>query len=870
MVRYAAALVALATAPLLVASAPSECYRWKNVKIGGGGGFVDGIVFNPTASGVAYARTDIGGAYRLNADDTWTPLLDWVDSTNWNYMGVDAIATDPIDTNRVVAAVGLYTNDWDPNMGSILRSSDKGNTWSATKLPFKVGGNMPGRGMGERLAIDPNSNNIIYFGARSGNGLWKSTDYGATWAKVTSFTSVGTFVPNPSSSNSYDRDIVGIAWVTFDSTSGTRGSATPRIFVGVADTSNSIWVSTNGGSTWSLVSGQPSQSYLPHKGVLSPSDGFLYITYSDGAGPYDGTLGAVWKYNIASGAWTDITPATGSDLYYGFGGFAVDLKKPGTIMVAALNAWWPEGIMFRSTDGGSTWTKNWDWAGYPTRTKRFTMDSSLAPWLSDPADEVPEPFGWMMEALVIDPHNSDHWLYGTGATIYGGRDLTKWDTGGNVTVKSLADGIEETAVLDLLSPTTQHVKLVSSIGDINGFIHDNLDTPRTSQSQFHNPKFATTFSLAYAGNKPLNYVRVGGDAGNIALSTDGGVSWYTYSAGSSTTGTTGTVSYSANADTIIWSTGNVGVVRSTNSGSFTTVSSLPSYAYVAADRRDNTVFYGAYAGRFYVSRDTGATFTQTATLGGSTSYKIVANPTLAGDVWASTDDGLYHSTNFGTSFTKITGPTWVAHFDLGAPKTSGAYWSIAAMATIDGKKALYRSDDSGASWVQINDASMGFGTAESNRIAVDYVQYGRIFIGGGNGRGIFYGVPGTGCGTSTTTTTSRTTTASPTTTSTSSRTTTTSSRVTTTSSRTTTTSSRTTATSSRTTTPSTTSRTTTTPVTTTASRTATTTSRTTTTSAGGALQTQWGQCGGIGWTGPTACAPPATCVVGNPYYSQCL
>ncbi|KAK6512412.1 hypothetical protein TWF481_001298 [Arthrobotrys musiformis] len=863
MVRYASALLALATGPLLAASAASQCYNWKNVKIGGGGGFVDGIVFNPTASGVAYARTDIGGAYRLNADDSWTPLLDWVDSTNWNYMGVDAIATDPIDTNRVVMAVGLYTNDWDPNMGTILRSTDKGNTWSATQLPFKVGGNMPARGMGERLAIDPNSNNIIYFGARSGNGLWKSTDYGATWAKVTSFTSVGTFVPNPSSSNSYDRDIVGISWVTFDSTSGSKGSATPRIFVGVADKSNSIWVSTNSGSTWSLVSGQPSQNYLPHKGVLSPSDRLLYITYSDGPGPYDGTLGAVWKYNIASGAWTDITPVTGSDLYYGFGGFAVDIKKPGTIMVAALNSWWPEGLIFRSTNSGATWTRAWDWSG-SSRTKRFTMDSSLAPWLSDPADEVPEPIGWMMEALVIDPFDSDHWLYGTGATIYGGRDLTKWDSGGVVTIKSLADGIEETAILGLLSPPTQHVKLVSSVGDINGFIHDNLDTPRTSASQFHNPKFATTFSLDYAGNQPLNYVRVGGDAGNIAVSTNGGVSWSSHSQSSGTTGSNGIVSYSANANTIVWSTTNIGVIRSANGGSFTTVSSLPANAFVAADRRDNTVFYAVSGNKFYVSKDTGATFTQTAALSGSWGYKIVPNPSTAGDVWVSTDGGLFRSTNTGTSFTTISGPTWAAHFDLGAPKTSGAYWSIAAMATIDGKKGLYRSDDTGVTWVQINDATMGFGTAESNRVAVDYSVYGRIFVGGGNGRGIFYGTPCSGTTTSTTTaaTTTRTTTTSPTTTrvSTTPSTTTT----TTTTLRTSTTTSPTTTTRSSTTT----TRASTTPSTTTT--TTTTTRTTTTTTAGGALQTQWGQCGGQGWTGPTACAPPASCVSSNPYYSQCL
>ncbi|PON24180.1 Cip2 [Trichoderma gamsii] len=32
----------------------------------------------------------------------------------------------------------------------------------------------------------------------------------------------------------------------------------------------------------------------------------------------------------------------------------------------------------------------------------------------------------------------------------------------------------------------------------------------------------------------------------------------------------------------------------------------------------------------------------------------------------------------------------------------------------------------------------------------------------------------------------------------------------------------------------------------------------------------WGQCGGIGWTGPTTCVAGATCVVNNSYYSQCI
>ncbi|KAI0355647.1 mannanase [Trametes cingulata] len=33
---------------------------------------------------------------------------------------------------------------------------------------------------------------------------------------------------------------------------------------------------------------------------------------------------------------------------------------------------------------------------------------------------------------------------------------------------------------------------------------------------------------------------------------------------------------------------------------------------------------------------------------------------------------------------------------------------------------------------------------------------------------------------------------------------------------------------------------------------------------------QWGQCGGIGWTGDTTCVAGSMCTVLNPYYSQCL
>lgn len=80
---FSAVATLLASAPGVNAAPSSQCYNWKNVRIGGGGGFVPSIVFNPGEKGVAYARTDIGGAYKLNSDDTWTPLTDFATGTDW-------------------------------------------------------------------------------------------------------------------------------------------------------------------------------------------------------------------------------------------------------------------------------------------------------------------------------------------------------------------------------------------------------------------------------------------------------------------------------------------------------------------------------------------------------------------------------------------------------------------------------------------------------------------------------------------------------------------------------------------------------------------------------------------------------------------
>ncbi|HWO64249.1 MAG TPA: xyloglucanase [Umezawaea sp.] len=770
----AAGLVVVAQAAAPTVASAQAGYTWSNVEIAGGG-FVPGIVFNQTERNLVYARTDIGGAYRWNqSTNRWIPLLDHVGATDWGLNGVASLATDPVDPNRVYVAAGMYTNSWDPNNGAVLRSSDRGATWQKTALPFKLGGNMPGRGMGERLAIDPNRNSVLYLGAPSGNGLWRSTDSGVTWSKVTAFPNAGNYAQDPNDPNGYLNDNQGVLWVTFDPKTGSAGQTTKTIYVGVADKQNNVYRSTDGGTTWARVAGQPT-GYLPHKGVLDGA-GQLFLATSDTGGPYDGAKGDVWRLNTATGAWTQVSPipSSSTDDYFGYSGLTVDRSRPGTLMVATQVSWWPDVILFRSTDSGATWTRIWDWANYPERSTRYTQDISAVPWLSlgmnpQPPEVTPK-LGWMTESMEIDPFDSNRMMYGTGATIYGTKNLTTWDTGGKITITPVVAGLEETAVLDLISPPSG-APLISGLGDIGGFRHDRLDA--VPAKVFTQPTFTSTTSLDYAELTPATLVRVGQfdkssrpNDNRVAFSTDGGSNWFQGAEPGGVTGG-GTVAAAADGSRFVWSPVGAGVHYSVGFGnSWQPSSGIPAGAVVESDRVNPRKFYGFAANRFYASVDGGATFTASSATGlpDSAHFKAVAG--REGDVWLAGGSGLWRSTDSGATFTKSTSVAESTNIGFGKAATGKTYPALYAIGLVGGVRGVFRSDDTGATWTRINDDKHQYGNI-GDAITGDPRVYGRVYLGT-NGRGVVLGqssgTPTTSTTTSTTTTTTTTTGTTPTTT----------------------------------------------------------------------------------------------------------
>ncbi len=728
-------VVSLATS-LAIAKSPTKPqslpYSWNNVTIVAGG-FISGIVADPVFKNVFYVRTDIGGAYRFEpVFNRFVPLADIFTPAEWNLMGTESIAVDPVQPTRVYLAQGTYIQSWAGN-GAILRSKDGGLTFERADLPIKLGANEAGRYSGERLAVDPQHHNIVYFGSRQ-DGLWRSTDYGATWNQVSTFPITG-----PTNG-------VGLIFVKFLQTS--KKPPKEMIYVASSATDIPLYSSTDGGATWQAVPGQPTGFY-PTNGTIGP-DGTVYITYGDGTGA-DGMggqrigNGAVWKYSPTTGLWMNITPLGPwgtNQLWYGFGAVAVDAQHPNTVMVTTIDRWWPGDEVYRSLDAGMTWVPL---GAEPDTNLNFaSRDDSLSPYLNfgvgctpTSCDPTLASFGWWTGTLAIDPFNSNHVMYGTGATIWASNDVTNVDSQQMTHWIPGAVGIEETAVQTLISPPAG-AHLISGVGDIGGFRHDNLKVSPPS-GMFQNPVFGTTTGLDFAQKQPSLVARVGWTSNpNGAWSTDGGTTWTPFTAApTGASGGPGSIAIAADGSRIVWAPSNGTASWSTDSGTtWTPASGIPTNDSVIADRVNPWKFYSldATSGTLYVSADGSVTFTAAAS--GLPGGQLRATSFAEGDLWLATGNGLFHSTNSGASFANVGTVMSADAVGFGKPAPGNKYPTLFISGNVNNVLAVFRSTDSGNSWVQIDDPHHRWGWMGT--VVGDPRVFGLVYLGT-NGRGIIYG-----------------------------------------------------------------------------------------------------------------------------------
>lgn len=702
------------------AAATLTGYGWSNATWGGGG-YVSGIIYHPSVQGLAYIRTDIGGAYRRDpGSSTWIPLLDSLNRDDTQLMGVESLAVDPNDSQKLYLATGMYLPSWG-RTAAILRSSDRGATWARTELPIRLGGNSDGRGTGERLQVDPNLGSTLFLGTNQ-DGLYKSTDAGVTWNKVASFTPTAT------------------TFVLFDKSTGSLGTATQTVYVGVAATTGTtLYRSTDGGNSWSAVPGEPS-GLMPMQAALDGL-GHLYVTYGNALGPNGITTGAVYKLTVASSSWTNITPsAPNTNTQFGYSGLAVDTLNPNTLVVSTIDRWSVGDDLYRSTDGGSTWTG---------LNANSTHTAPNNPWVvAYYGGSLAGKMGHWITDVDIDPFDSNSVMYNTGYGIWESHNLT------NSAVAWAFDdaGIEETAVTGLASPSSG-AQLLMTQGDVGGARYNTSFTD--GSGYFPNPN-TTNWGIDYAELNPNYVVRTVSSNNTAFISQDNGITWaQVASTPVKGTSDSGKLAVSASGTALLWVPGGQGAYYSTNGGSSWTSSrgyplsggvSSGSYFYPVADRAANGYFYtyDFSTGAILESANNGKSFaTIYSGLDVLPSYasqsQLLSIPgSVRRDLWLGNPNGLYHIAGATASPVKIANIQAVYSVGYGAPATGQTYPAIYIVGKVNNIYGIFQSTDTGATWTRINDDQHQFNSIGA--IAGDPRVFGRVYLAGG-GRGVIIGSP---------------------------------------------------------------------------------------------------------------------------------
>jgi photosystem II stability/assembly factor-like uncharacterized protein len=224
--------------------------------------------------------------------------------------------------------------------GSILKSTDGGNTWSSSINNTGL--------ISTYYAVSFTSDSVGYAAGINGD-MVKTTDAGATWTSITqSFQTNYTYgMSFPSKSIGYQVGYGGVIIKTTDAgatwTKQTSGITTHlRSVCFLNDTvgytcglSGKIIKTTNGGTTWTALS-------------QSLATGSLYcITFKTvNLGYVVGAKGVILKTTDGGANWTKQTTPITSTLYSAF--FVND-----STIYAAGNL----GVVLKTSDGGTNWTK---------------------------------------------------------------------------------------------------------------------------------------------------------------------------------------------------------------------------------------------------------------------------------------------------------------------------------------------------------------------------------------------------------------------------------------------------------------------------------------------------------------------------------
>ncbi len=292
-----------------------------------------------------------GGVWKtINAGRSWEPVFD-----GQPVASIGALAVAP--SNPDVVYVGTGESTLRDSMGygnGMYKSTDAGATWTHIGLDDTqhIG----------RIAVDPKNATVVFvaalghlYEANADRGVFRSTDAGATWKKVlfkSNDIGAADVAIDPTNSRVVYATLWNTRrppWYTYQPSNGPGGG---------------LFKSTDGGTTWSqMTKGLPAECIgKAGIGISAANPRRLYAVIDDFL-PDDAAPGTSCPASPNAGR-----AGGGGGGRAGGGGGAAPVQQ--------------QGGFYRSDDGGATWTK-------------LSGDNAL--WGR----------GWYFEHVVVDPKNAD-------------------------------------------------------------------------------------------------------------------------------------------------------------------------------------------------------------------------------------------------------------------------------------------------------------------------------------------------------------------------------------------------------------------------------------------------------------------------------
>ncbi|MBI3473855.1 MAG: hypothetical protein HY013_21070, partial [Candidatus Solibacter usitatus] len=574
--------------------------------------------------------------------------------------------------------------------------------------PAKIAGNV------RAIAVDQANPDIVYLGADTG-GVWKSKDGGKNWTPISDFASslaISSVVIDPNDANTIYAGTASMILKSTDAGASWTELSTvgkPVYAVAVhpgnrniilAGTARGIERSSDGGSTWTLVFGSRpawnvffapgggtayaaiSQSYVnPGKTpvVVSRDDG---LTWSPGSGTGSSALPGNSSYTTLA-----LAPSNPNVLYAG-------LSDNGGLTFAGL---------FRSADGGASWTKL----------------TATPPYCT--------PQCWWYPSLAVHPRDANIAFAG-GLNLY--RSLDGGASWKNVQLSS--DGSFEQPYVD------HHALAFSKSGDVlyvgaDGGAVRTANSAAASGIAWQNLNATLAITQFYSGmsilqSDPYSLAAGAQDTGIAYFS--GGNPWLGVSEGD--------VGWTAidptDTDKIYYSRYLGGVLRfSRRSHTFETLTPGLSWLVpLALDMSDpRRIYYGLT--RIYQSIDRGKTWNAISPDTGLMSVIAIA-PGVPDTIYAGTGNGqIWRTNNAGAGpqagwrrIDNALPSRGVSQIAIDEYSPSIIYATFLGYAPVAGPAGhVFKSSDAGATWT---DVSQNLPNCPFYDVALDPDQPGDVYV----------------------------------------------------------------------------------------------------------------------------------------------